>query len=108
MDRTASDGGDLGCRYTPETVKMVQKTLKLRANGIIKFRVAPRSHSSFSRKPKARVFSSTAFQKFVGHETHGSRPRTGARSTRIPGKRDIPLSSPITDGFTKRCTSRYL
>ena len=33
----ASDGGDLGCRYTPEMIEMVQKALELRAQGIIKF-----------------------------------------------------------------------
>ena len=33
----ASDGGDIGCRYTPEMIEMVQKALELRAKGIIKF-----------------------------------------------------------------------
>jgi hypothetical protein len=33
----ASDGGDIGCRYTPEMIEMVQKALELRAQGIIKF-----------------------------------------------------------------------
>ena len=33
----ASDGGDLGCRYTPEMIEMIQKALELRARGIIKF-----------------------------------------------------------------------
>jgi hypothetical protein len=33
----ASDGGDTGCRYTPEMTKMLQKALQLRAQGIIKF-----------------------------------------------------------------------
>jgi hypothetical protein len=33
----ASDGGDIGCRYTPEMMEMVQKALELRAKGIIKF-----------------------------------------------------------------------
>jgi len=33
----ASDGGDIGCRYTPEMIEMCQKALELRAKGIIKF-----------------------------------------------------------------------
>ena len=33
----ASDGGDIGCRYTPEMIEMIQKALELRAKGIIKF-----------------------------------------------------------------------
>ncbi|HUT88343.1 MAG TPA: hypothetical protein VMY37_02505 [Thermoguttaceae bacterium] len=33
----ASDGGDIGCRYTPEMNEMIQKALELRAKGIIKF-----------------------------------------------------------------------
>jgi len=33
----ASDGGDIGCRYTPEMIEMVQKALELRAQGIITF-----------------------------------------------------------------------
>ena len=33
----ASDGGDLGCGYTPEMIEMVEKALELRAQGIIKF-----------------------------------------------------------------------
>ena len=33
----ASDGGDIGYRYTPEMIEMVQKALELRAKGIIKF-----------------------------------------------------------------------
>ncbi len=33
----ASDGEDIGCRYTPEMIEMVQKALELRAKGIIKF-----------------------------------------------------------------------
>ena len=33
----ASDGGDIGCRYTPGMIEMVQKALELRAKGIIKF-----------------------------------------------------------------------
>jgi hypothetical protein len=33
----ASDGGDIGCRYTPEMMEMIQKALELRAKGIIKF-----------------------------------------------------------------------
>jgi formylglycine-generating enzyme required for sulfatase activity len=32
-----SDGGDIGCRYTPEMMEMIQKALELRAKGIIKF-----------------------------------------------------------------------
>ncbi|NQT12081.1 MAG: hypothetical protein HQ582_05005, partial [Planctomycetes bacterium] len=33
----ASDGGDIGCRYTPEMIEMCEKALELRAQGIIKF-----------------------------------------------------------------------
>ncbi len=33
----ASDGGDLGCRYTPEMLDMVEKALQLRAQGVLKF-----------------------------------------------------------------------
>ncbi|HUT35704.1 MAG TPA: protein kinase [Planctomycetota bacterium] len=35
--KKASDGGDLGCRYTPEMVKVLEKALELRKKGIIKF-----------------------------------------------------------------------
>jgi hypothetical protein len=33
----ASDGGDLGCRYTPEMIEMCKIALELRRKGIIKF-----------------------------------------------------------------------
>jgi hypothetical protein len=33
----ASDGGDIGCRYTPGMIEVIQKALELRAKGIIKF-----------------------------------------------------------------------
>jgi len=33
----ASDGGDIGCRYTPEMLEMLKKALELRKKGIIKF-----------------------------------------------------------------------
>jgi hypothetical protein len=33
----ASDGGDLGCRYTPEMLEMIEKALELRAQGVLKF-----------------------------------------------------------------------
>ena len=33
----ASDGGDLGCRYTPEMIEILKKALELRKKGIIKF-----------------------------------------------------------------------
>ncbi|MFH1921692.1 MAG: hypothetical protein ABIP48_17650, partial [Planctomycetota bacterium] len=33
----ASDGGDIGCRYTPEMIELCEKALELRAKGIIKF-----------------------------------------------------------------------
>ncbi|MHC4405921.1 MAG: protein kinase domain-containing protein, partial [Planctomycetota bacterium] len=33
----ASDGGDIGCRYTPEMIEMCKIALELRAKGIIKF-----------------------------------------------------------------------
>jgi len=33
----ASDGGDIGCRYTPEMIEIIQKALELRAKGIIEF-----------------------------------------------------------------------
>ncbi|NUQ65178.1 MAG: hypothetical protein HUU20_22155, partial [Pirellulales bacterium] len=33
----ASDGGDVGCRYTPEMIEMFTIALELRAKGVIKF-----------------------------------------------------------------------
>jgi len=33
----ASDGGDIGCRYTPEMMEVLEKALELRKKGIIKF-----------------------------------------------------------------------
>jgi len=33
----ASDGGDIGCRYTPELVELCKKALELRRAGILKF-----------------------------------------------------------------------
>ncbi|HLA84429.1 MAG TPA: hypothetical protein VJL29_06520, partial [Thermoguttaceae bacterium] len=33
----ASDGGDVGCRYTPEMLEMLKLALDLRARGIIDF-----------------------------------------------------------------------
>ena len=33
----ASDGGDIGCRYTPEMIELLEKALELRKKGIIKF-----------------------------------------------------------------------
>lgn len=33
----ASDGGDIGCRYTPEMLEIRAKALELRKKGIIKF-----------------------------------------------------------------------
>ncbi|MBM4094861.1 MAG: hypothetical protein FJ276_36440 [Planctomycetes bacterium] len=33
----ASDGGDIGCRYTPEMIELCQKALELRRQGILKF-----------------------------------------------------------------------
>ena len=33
----ASDGGDIGCRYTPEMLEMLKLALELRKKGIIKF-----------------------------------------------------------------------
>ena len=33
----APDGGDIGCRYTPGMIEIIQKALELRAQGIIKF-----------------------------------------------------------------------
>jgi hypothetical protein len=33
----ASDGGDIGCHYTPEMIEMCKKALELRAQGVIKF-----------------------------------------------------------------------
>ena len=33
----ASDGGDLGVRYTPEMIEMCKLAFALRARGIIKF-----------------------------------------------------------------------
>ncbi|MHC4406696.1 MAG: hypothetical protein ACYTG0_44300 [Planctomycetota bacterium] len=35
--RRASDGGNVGCRFTPEMSELLEKTLELRAKGIIKF-----------------------------------------------------------------------
>ncbi len=33
----ASDGGDMGCRYTPEMLEMLKRAFELRKKGIIKF-----------------------------------------------------------------------
>jgi len=33
----ASDGGDIGCRYTPEMLEMLRLALELRRKGVIKF-----------------------------------------------------------------------
>ena len=33
----ASDGGDVGSRYTPEMTEMIQLALELRKRGVIKF-----------------------------------------------------------------------
>jgi hypothetical protein len=33
----ASDGGDIGCRYTPEIVELCKHALELRRRGVIKF-----------------------------------------------------------------------
>jgi len=33
----ASDGGDIGCRYTPEMIEVLQVALELRRQGILKF-----------------------------------------------------------------------
>jgi hypothetical protein len=35
----ASDGGDIGCRYTPEMIETCKKALELRQQGIIKFKL---------------------------------------------------------------------
>jgi hypothetical protein len=35
--KKASDGGDIGCRYSPEMLEMLEKALELRKKGIIKF-----------------------------------------------------------------------
>jgi hypothetical protein len=35
--KRASDGGDIGCRYTPEMLEVLEKALDLRKKGIIKF-----------------------------------------------------------------------
>ena len=35
--KRASDGGDIGCRYTPEMMEVLEKALELRKKGIIKF-----------------------------------------------------------------------
>jgi hypothetical protein len=35
--KKASDGGDIGCRFTPEMLEMLEKALELRKKGIIKF-----------------------------------------------------------------------
>jgi hypothetical protein len=33
----ASDGGDIGCRYTPEMIELCKQALELRRRGIINF-----------------------------------------------------------------------
>ena len=33
----ASDGGDIGCRYNPEMMELINVALELRRRGIIKF-----------------------------------------------------------------------
>jgi hypothetical protein len=35
--KKASDGGDIGCRFTPEMLEVLEKALELRKKGIIKF-----------------------------------------------------------------------
>jgi len=35
--KRASDGGDLGCRYTPEMLEMIKLALELRRRNIISF-----------------------------------------------------------------------
>jgi hypothetical protein len=35
--KKARDGGDIGCRFTPEMLEMLEKALELRKKGIIKF-----------------------------------------------------------------------
>ncbi|MBM4034859.1 MAG: hypothetical protein FJ291_24210 [Planctomycetes bacterium] len=35
--KKASDGGDIGCRFTPEMMEVLEKALELRKKGIIKF-----------------------------------------------------------------------
>jgi hypothetical protein len=35
--KKASDGGDIGCRYTPEMMEVLEKALELRKKGIVKF-----------------------------------------------------------------------
>ena len=35
--KKATDGGDIGCRYTPEMLEMLEKALELRKKGIINF-----------------------------------------------------------------------
>ena len=35
--KKASDGGDMGCRLTPEMLEMLEKARGLRRKGIIKF-----------------------------------------------------------------------
>ncbi|HRT97578.1 MAG TPA: hypothetical protein P5532_24490, partial [Planctomycetota bacterium] len=35
--KKASDGGDIGCRFTPEMIELLEKALELRKKGIIKF-----------------------------------------------------------------------
>jgi hypothetical protein len=33
----ASDGGDVGCRYTPQMIEILKLAFELRRRGIIKF-----------------------------------------------------------------------
>jgi len=35
--KRASDGGDIGCRYTPEMLEMLELAFELRKKGVIKF-----------------------------------------------------------------------
>ena len=35
--RRASDGGDIGCRYTPEMIELCKVALDLRRRGILEF-----------------------------------------------------------------------
>ncbi|HUT09198.1 MAG TPA: hypothetical protein VMY42_01770, partial [Thermoguttaceae bacterium] len=37
LSQAASDGGALGCRYTPEMIEMLKFALRLRSNGSVKF-----------------------------------------------------------------------
>ena len=51
----ASDGGDIGCRFTPEMLEMLDKARELRKKGIISFGKAPTPKPPATQPPKPKA-----------------------------------------------------